>query len=177
MRRSGRLPWASMTVLLACVALGLACVRRSVVSTPHDSAPAPGLYEVVERVCSKPAWVPESSCSRTQFIELVRGTFHGVRPDQIALVVWSADDPAASDYTYSARPLRGHYLDAGAYLVEDGPLAKEWLLVEADLVRELHHQRYRVDSNKEVIADTRLQLRRVERSAELAQRLAYPEPE
>ena len=61
-----------------------------------------GLYEITDRSCE----VSESAldeCNKTQFIELVKGQFFGIKNNEIALVMWRGDK--GEELLYQARKL------------------------------------------------------------------------
>lgn len=54
-----------------------------------------GLYQVVDRQCEVTEGL-YNPCQGIRFIELIKGTFHGIGPDQVALVMWRVKLPDAT---------------------------------------------------------------------------------
>ncbi len=65
-----------------------------------------GLYQVIESECelTKGLYNP---CPETKFIELVKGTFSGIEPHEMAFVIWKASDDD-SKAVYEAHLIRHH---------------------------------------------------------------------
>jgi hypothetical protein len=136
----------------------------------------PGLYRVTSRVCQNQKDLPDD-CPRIQYIELVKGIFHGVLPDQIALVIWLASEPAAENYTYNARRLRGRFVKPGEYVIDETSRGKEWITENANVICEYWYVGFDNDARKTEIKRTHLTLQPVSRDDRINRRLEYPEPE
>jgi hypothetical protein len=136
-----------------------------------------GLYKVTSRICENPRKLSHD-CPDTQYIELLKGTFYGVSPEQTAFVVWMASEPAAEDYTYNAGPLRGHFVKPGEYVIYETPHSKAWITVSsAGVIREYWFVYFDSDARKKVLKRTQLTLMPVPRDDRLNRLLVYPEPD
>jgi hypothetical protein len=136
-----------------------------------------GLYKVTSRKCQNPIKMSDD-CPRTQYIELVKGTFYGVSPEQTAFVVWMASKPAAEDYTYNARPLEGRFVKPGEYVIDETPEFKEWFTVSsAGVIREHWFVYFDSAARKTVFKRTHLTLTPVSRDDQINRLMVYPEPE
>jgi hypothetical protein len=128
-----------------------------------------GLYKVKSRICQNPIKMSDD-CPDTQYIELVKHIFYGESHEQIAFVVWMASKPAADDYTYNSRPLRGHFVKPGEYVIDETPQDKEWFTVSsAGVIREHWYVRLDSDARKKVFKRTHLTLTPVSRDDRLNQ--------
>jgi hypothetical protein len=143
--------------------------RQTVRERRTDELPL-GLYEVADRTCENPLKVTEA-CSTIQYIELVQGTFHGVAKDQIAFVVWDAPVREAQSYTYDAGPLRGHFVTAREYVINELPDAKEWLVADQGTIQEYWLVRFQTEDRASVLVRMHLTLKAVARTPELDRRL------
>lgn len=161
--------------LLLFVAVLAACTARLPSRDSQLDQPAAGLYEVVGRQCATPPDEPED-CSRTQYVELVLGTFFDVRPEELAFVVWLAGSREASNYTYNAGRLRGRFVDENTYVLDETPREREWLVLDHGVPQKYDFVRYTSEQRTDKDASTRLELKRIARTAELNRRLPYPEP-
>jgi hypothetical protein len=159
---------ASLLALWTC-----ACAEVAPKSSARPNAPGPGLYEVIDRQCAV-AEHDVQECTLIQFVELVHGTFHGVAPEQLAFVVWLAERRDHDRYTYGAIDLRGRRVGSD-FVIEQNDRRREWLVMENGDIHE-----YRIDQRAglhgEPSSSTRLLLKRVPRTPELADRLRYPDP-
>ena len=67
-----------------------------------------GLYKVIETNCeiSDGLYNP---CGEIKFIELVKGKFYGIKPDELALVFWRCDD-SSNEYgcAYESQQIKNH---------------------------------------------------------------------
>jgi hypothetical protein len=160
------------TSLAVCI-FASGCGSQQQVSHKSEDQPPVGLYEVTHRVCEKPPGDP-SSCPITQYIELVRGNFYGIGPNETAFVLWLATERDSSNYTYEARPLRGARVAAEMYVIDEYPGVKEWLTLEHGAIRGHSFLAYRAGSKDEVLVRSQLSLRAVSRTPEINQRLPYP---
>lgn len=133
-----------------------------------------GLFKVVSRECSNPSNAPQD-CPRMQFLELTKGHFFGVQPDQTALVVWLASSPEDAQFTYQARALRGRFTSENEYVVDEDPRSREWLVFGANGLQGYAYERFADASHGTLEARVRLTLRSLPRTPALGQRLAYPE--
>ena len=68
-----------------------------------------GLYQVVDRQCEITDG-PYNPCQGIRFIELIQGTFSGIGPDQVALVMWRSERPDATSgpLLYTDREIRNY---------------------------------------------------------------------
>lgn len=156
--------------------LAAANVKAVTVVAPNTENLRPGLYKVTSRVCQNPIKMSDD-CPFTQYIELVKGIFYGVSPKQTAFVVWMASKPAAEDYTYNARPLRGHFVKPGEYVIDETSQDKEWFTVSsAGVIREHWFVYFDSDARKKVFKRTHLILTPVSRDARMNRLLVYPPP-
>lgn len=136
----------------------------------------PGLYSVTSRICQNQNDLPDD-CPRIQYIELVKGIFHGVPADQLALVIWLASEPSAENYTYNARRLRGRFVKPGEYVIEETSQGKEWITENASVISEYGYVGFDSDARNTEIKRTHLTLQPVSRDDRINRRLEYPEPE
>lgn len=168
-------------VLILWLAAALACCsasqgRNGQVGGSTNGSLSVGLFEVVSRECSNPSNAPQD-CPQMQFLELTKGHFFGVDPNQTALVIWLASSPEDTQFTYQARPLRGRFTSEDEYVVDESPKGREWLSFGAGELKGYAYERYTNASHTSLEARVRLTLRPVPRTPALDQRLAYPEEE
>jgi hypothetical protein len=171
------MPHMISRALIAAVALMVAgCASRQ--SGARPTGLQEGLYAVVARSCD-PVSDEENQCPLIQYLEVVRGRFHGVAPSEIALVEWTVVAADATDYTYSARPLRGWLDDGRKYVIDevnDGQYAvKEWLVIDSGVATAYHFEKQSLggDAKKSHVD---LRLSPTIRDERLNRLLAYPEP-
>jgi hypothetical protein len=150
---------------------------QAVTASSNTENLRPGLYKVTNRICQNPRKLTDD-CLDTQYIELVKGIFSGVSPEQTAFVVWLASKPEAEDYTYSARRLRGRFVKPDEYIIYETPNSKAWVMVSsAGVIREFLHVYFDSDARKKVLKRTQLTLTPVSRDDHINRLLVYPEPE
>jgi hypothetical protein len=133
-----------------------------------------GLYQVVERQCSYAADVPED-CSRTRFIEFAKGVFRSLDKDDIGMATWLSADPEREHY-FNIRDLRqGKFVSDHEYVIEDGPLGKEWLTVRSGTITDYFFvRRARKTPVGDMAGETHFVLQRVARTDKLNRLLHYP---
>jgi len=138
-----------------------------------------GIYQVVAQSCPISRG-GRAECSTVQYIELVRGRFYGVPDNGLALVEWQAGAHDADEYTYQARPLRGHARDAREYVIDevedDLYRTREWFVVKDDIPTEYYLEKRSANLESQAISSVHLKLAPVTRDARLRQKLPYPEP-
>ncbi|MDB4973064.1 MAG: hypothetical protein JWN48_1405 [Myxococcaceae bacterium] len=166
-----------MMRLLALLFVGLvACAHRSpqrVETVADRDEPALGLYVVDSYEVSNPLDLPEKWWEQTRYVELSRGPFFNTPNGQTAIVFWTEPSTEGERFFYRAHELRGHF-EGSLFVGPEDPLGRQSLMVDdtKSLVR-LHHERFRSDTNHEVVVDVVFKLRRVERTPEL-DRLLQP---
>jgi len=166
-----------MRTLCLMLFFAAACTMSSRARTAVAPAPWPaiGLYEVTVLSADNRLDLPERWWETLQYIEIVRGTFYGTAPDELAVVSWSADTRESESYTYEARTLGGH-LEGHRFILDDGALGRSWLTLDEHRVPQGEHDEvFRSDTDHEVVVTVELRLRRVERTRDSAKRLPYPE--
>ena len=114
-----------------------------------------------------------------RYLELVRGRFHGVAQDELALVEWSAVAADATDYIYNARPLRGAMDGPRKYVIEelnDGQFAvKDWVAIDDGVATSYQFEKRSI-ADSSPASHVVLQLTPAARDEQLNRLLAYPEP-
>lgn len=166
------LKYMSYLWFYCCVFLSIAsCAGRQSVGPANPQKPSVGLYRITERSCeySDPGVMEE--CSRTDYVELVKGTFYGIGENDTALVFWQR----GAEPTYSASDLGGRFGKNDEYVIQDiPPSKKEWLVVKEGIVKEYNFFWIRKTVSKQEKDRTRFVLKRVVRTPELNKLLAYP---
>jgi hypothetical protein len=144
----------------------------------HSVALAEGTYRVVARTCDG-GEVEKATCNWIRYIELVRGKFHGVSDEELAIVQWIGVDAEAGPYTYNARPLRGH-AQGDQYIIDEivqsASEAREWFELENGRAIAYRFQKHSKGGAGNSAVSFALQLSPLVRDAALAERLPYPEP-
>lgn len=130
---------------------------------------------MVERECDYPSGVPED-CSRTQYLELVKGVFYGIGKEETAFVTWLADNPD-SQHGYVTRDLRrGFFLNAHEFVVKDDASSKEWFVFNGDTITDYYFIRHnREELYRNMAGKTHLTLEQVPRRDQMNRLLPYPE--
>ncbi|NJD08102.1 MAG: hypothetical protein FIA97_16640 [Methylococcaceae bacterium] len=166
---------AAYSLFFMTAGLSTTCLSDAARPQPTAASLYPGLYQVTNRICENPSGLPDD-CPRIQYLELVKGRFHGVAPDQMAFVIWLAPTPTAKSYTYNARRLRGSFPTLNEYLVDETPKGREWLTLNGRIIREYASTSF---MGNDGVPSRRmsLTLKPVARTKVLDRRLAYPEPE
>jgi hypothetical protein len=162
--------------LAGVIALLLGCAGQP---SMHGNATAGlplGLYAVTARSCENPGEMADD-CPLIRYVELVKGTFFGVTPEQTALVLWLASGASNAGFTYGAGPMRGHFVSREEYVVNEYPDAREWLRLDRGAVLEYGLIIFRTAERKTVLKRTRLTLKRVERTPEINRQMPYPDPQ
>lgn len=163
-------------MVAAAALMLLGCAARPLGARPAGIRE--GLYAVVTRDCD-PASDEENQCPSIRYLEVVRGRFHGVAPTEIALVEWTVVAADTTDYTYTARPLRGAMDAARKYVIQevnDGQYdTKEWLVIEGGVPTAYHFEKVRVADSVQT-SHVDLRLSHATRDERLNRLLAYPEP-
>ena len=85
--------------MFVLISLGSISCTSHTVTQPYSYI---NLYKVTERLCEVPD-VAMEECNKTQFIELVKGQFFGVKNTDVALVMWRGDK--GEELLYQARKL------------------------------------------------------------------------
>jgi hypothetical protein len=168
--------WLYRGLFLVGIVFALACAGRQ--HSEQTLSPREGVYAVVSRDCDGP--VDENQdCDRVRFIELVRGKFHGVLNNQLAIVEWLGEKETGP-LIYQARPLRGRMTGADEYLIDaakdDESEARESFLLAGDVPKEYRCQRQETRAAARTTIRTSFRLALVARDAVLAKRAPYPPP-
>lgn len=161
--------------IVGCLVFMLAgCASRPVTRDTAALQLPLGLYQVVDRQCSYAADVPED-CSRTRYIEFAKGVFHSLDKGEIGMATWLSADPGRA-HDFNIRDLRrGRFVNGREYVIEDGPLGKEWLVVNGDTITDYYFiRRARETPVGNVAGETHFTLRHVVRTTKLDRLLHYP---
>ncbi len=133
-----------------------------------------GLYQVVERQCVYAPGERKDYCSRTQYIELVKGVFYGFDKDQVAFVAWQAENPL-QQHEYVARDLlRGSFPLPGEFVIEENEFGKEWFVIQDGAITDYFFVSHPGQTSAGMAGETHLSLQRVRRNADIDRLLAYP---
>ena len=166
----------TIAVCIGCCLTALlpGCVGQRSASGQEPVKLPLGLYKVIERECSYAPGVPED-CSKTRYIELVKGIFYGIDKDEIAFATWMASEPA-QEHDYMARDLRqGRFVNAQEFLVEDDARAKEWFVIKDGTITDYFFtRRARQGSHEDMAGKTHLTLTPVPRTSETDRLVPYP---
>lgn len=166
---------ARRVTLAGVIALLLGCAGQPRMHGSASEGLPLGLFAVTARSCENPGKMADD-CPSVRYVELVKGTFFGVAPEQSALVLWLASGASNSGFTYGAGPLRGHFVSREEYVVNEYPDAREWLRFDRGGVREYGLIIFRSAERKTVLKRTRLTLKGVERTPEIDRQMPYPDP-
>jgi hypothetical protein len=98
-----------------------------------------------------------------------------VNKDDVGMATWSSAEPEA-EHQLSIRDLRqGKFVGNYQYVVEYGPLGKEWLVVNGGTITDyffIRHAGKTPDGSR--VGETHFTLRRAERTDELDRLLRHP---
>lgn len=132
-----------------------------------------GLYKVMKRECAYPPDVPED-CSKTQYIELVKGVFRSVQMGEIAFATWLSENPA-TEHLFNVRDMRqGKFLNEGEYVIENSPLGKEWFIIKHGTITDYYFVRNaRETPMGNMAGKTHLTLQIIARTKEINRILRY----
>lgn len=133
-----------------------------------------GLYQVVDRQCTYTPGVAED-CSSTRYIEFAKGVFHSLNKDEVGMATWLSSEPDQEHY-FNIRDLRqAKFVSDFEYLIEDSPLAKEWLIVNNSTITDYFFVRHaRKTPAGDMAGQTHFKLRRTVRTDQLHRLLYYP---
>lgn len=166
----------SINIWIECclVVILLGCANQMPNSDQSAKSLPLGLYEVIERECQYSSGVPED-CSRTQYIEIVKGVFYGIGKNETALVTWLAEN-SAHQHEYSARDLRrGLFVNAHEFIVEDDAFGKEWFVIRNGAITDYYFIRHnRQNPHGDLAGRTHLVLRKIPRGVKINGLLPYP---
>ncbi len=90
-----------LVFFLCSVSLCFSCASSS-----HRLESHVGLYKVIKANCKLTEGL-FNPCDNIRFLEIVKGQFYGVNPDQLALVQWHAEK-GSSEVEYTANLISDH---------------------------------------------------------------------
>jgi hypothetical protein len=158
-----------------CLVVILLGCANPIVNSDRSTELLPlGLYKVVDRECRYSAGVPED-CSRTQYIELVKGVFYGIGKSEIALVTWLAENPSLQ-HEYAAQDIRrGLFVNAHEFVVQDDAFGKEWFVIRNGSITDYFFVRHnRQNPHGDLAGRTHLVLSKIPRGTKIDRLLPYP---
>ncbi len=158
----------------------------SCISSTYNLENKIGLYKVIETECSLTQG-EFNPCNEIRFIEIVKGQFFGIEPDQLALVFWrSGDDP---ELLYEVYEIRNHRQklqeekkiwltnehienEKAFFILED---KKEFFIIESGKITDyIFHLQQKNQAGEVFIRDFRYKLSPISRSEIVEFKLNYP---
>lgn len=158
------------TALVLFVTISSACAVNSSYHLENNI----GLYQIVDKKCEvlPGAFNP---CETTQYIEIVKGQFFGVKDREIALVFWTGDSKVDPELQYTAQLIKDHTrakLSGEIIWLNDDKTTQEYLVLAN---HQLHRYVFKaMGKNKKVIRHIEYTLKPVLRGNLPHVRLNYP---